>query len=274
MTFYRSSFDKIPPRAMTNFALVLDLDESLVHTSDDMNLLKRLGIMTNPSLLELRKRTYTIKYNRSGSLWPRRLPNSKTPRSGTPEEEAEVNLWGTMRPHLKEFLVFCFSYFRVIAVWSAGQQKYVSAIVDIIFRDVSEPQFIYSYDECVSADGYLRKPIIKMMLDEPELSRYMTFGNTFFIDDRKSVFRNNPENGIQIPKYQPPLTISGLRSDDLALLQLIHWLKTPEVMTSTDIQTLDKSKIFTTSLTEMESIPSLPVSPRSVISNSLFDPLL
>jgi hypothetical protein len=73
---------------------------------------------------------------------------------------------------------------------------------------------------------------------------------TYHLDDRDDVCLKNPRNGIKIPEYDPAFTPEGIVKDDIALIQLMYWLMLPEVLATTDIRMLDKSKIFTTPLTK------------------------
>lgn len=231
MSIYKTALDKIPFKALTNKCIVLDLDETLVHSNDDIDLLKSLSIMTDPKLIDLRNRTYEISMD------------DVVYRKG---EGIKTEMWGIVRPHVKEFLIACFSYFKVVAVWSAGKKKYVEAIVDFLFKDIKRPHIVYSRDECErTTENVLTKPIEKMIKNEPGLSKYMSLDNTFIIDDRKSVYEGpNPNNGIQIPPYAPDFNIRTMRNDDTALKQLMTWLLRPDVMSSENVRELNKDDIF------------------------------
>src|SRR5690606_31782804 len=111
---------KIPSTSLTNKCIVLDLDQTLLATQESINSLHELGILSNPNLLSLRNRTYYFT-----------IEDLEGPGIGT-----KYNYWGVTRPHCHEFLLFCFSYFRVVAIWSAGQRPYVESIVDYLFRDL------------------------------------------------------------------------------------------------------------------------------------------
>ena len=154
----------------------------------------------------------------------------------------KTEMWGITRPHIREFLIGCFSYFKVVAVWSAGRNKYVNSIVDYLFRDLPRPVVIYVYDhlERLPNNTFI-KPLSKMINSVPGLNKYMSLENTFIVDDRLTVFQEvNPNNGIQIPAYKPAFNIESLRSDDIALKQLMRWFYESEVMNSKDVKTLYK----------------------------------
>jgi hypothetical protein len=233
---------KTPTKTLTDKAIVLDLDETLVHTFDEMSELTSLNIFKDPKLMDIKERIYILTLD---DVVDSRGTGSKT------------KLWGIFRPHLKEFLDFCFTYFRTIVVWSAGKLRYVHGIVEIIFtrlNEPSEPHIVYSWDDCAVSSKSIKKPLTKMISEISNLSKYLNLTNTFVLDDRKSTFQDNPNNGILMPIYKPNLTIDELRQDDLALLQLIRWFKLPEVINSTDVRTLNKSNIFNeTSVTPQQS---------------------
>lgn len=235
MNFYPSAIDNIPKRSMTNHCIMLDLDATLISTQDqdgDLSLLRRLNILNDPILLALRKRTYL------------RSVDDVLVEKGSGDR---YDFWGVTRPHLKEFLVFCFSYFKIVAVWSAGQRAYVESIVDEIFKDIRPPHIVFTFDDLkISNDGdLLEKPIEKMISHDKVMQRYMSLTNTFAIDDRYSTFAGvNKDNGVLIPGYEPAPSINGLSTDDVALLQLKYWLLQPEVMESDDIRNLNKTGIF------------------------------
>ncbi len=256
-SFYKTALDRIPFKALTNKCIVLDLDETLVHSNENMDQLKNLGIMTDPTLIDLRRRTYQITMD------------DVVYKKG---EGVKTEMWGIVRPHVKEFLVSCFSYFKVVAVWSAGKRKYVDAIVDYLFKDIKRPHVVYSYDQCErTSDNLLVKPLTKMIKSELGLDKYMSIENTFIIDDRKTVYAgfigDNPDNGIQIPPYKPAFNIHLLRSDDITLKQLMTWFLRPDVMNSLDVRELDKATVFNTDVTINPMSPKLRDSLVSINNN-------
>lgn len=229
----------------TGHNLILDLDETLVHSMEDMDSLKPLNIFTDPKLVNVRNRIYHIQIE------------DVTGKKGTGES---MDLWGITRPHLKEFKEFADQYFKHVIFWSAGKKRYVDAIVDMITHSECKSKaggpMIYSYNDCKfdsNNPGGLSKPINKMAQKEHDLK--LTLANTFIVDDRETVFiHDNPDNGIIIPPYNPPLTIEGIMADDPTLLQLKYWFMLPLVRSIKDIRLLDKSEIFTTPLSTYRKI--------------------
>ena len=152
-------------------------------------------------------------------------------------------LAGILRPHLKSFILFCYMYFKIVAIWSAGKKKYVHEIVRLVFADTKEPNLIFSR-ECSEDKGRIEKPL-QYMFNVPFISNYMNLKNTLVIDDRLDTFMDvNLKNGIVIPEFKPTFTLKGLMSENNALAQLMIWLCQSEVANSTDVRLLDKSNIF------------------------------
>lgn len=223
----------IPTVSISNHCVVLDLDSTLIATQESLQSLRDLKILSDPRLMDLRRRIYHIT-----------IEDLEKPGIGTKYE-----FWGVTRPHLQQFLIFCFSYFKVVAVWSAGRRQYVEAIVDHIFKDLPKPHAVFTYDDIQrDGDNHIVKPLEKMMQSHPVLARYMSLENTFAIDDNSMTFYRNPANGVLIPEYLPALTIDAFSCDDPTLIQLQLWLLQPGVAKAQDIRKLDKTKIFATSV--------------------------
>src|SRR5439155_1317619 len=124
MSFYQYRSDasvlNIP---RTNKSIVLDIDETLVHTfeGDCQTKFQQLNLMDDPALIDLRSRLYVLPL----------VDLSKTGNSG-------VNLyWGVMRPSLRDFLRFCNKYFQNVCIWSAGHRDYVHGVCNQIFRGIN-----------------------------------------------------------------------------------------------------------------------------------------
>lgn len=216
---------------ITDFNLILDLDETLIRTDPEIENLNKLGILTNPQLTDLRLRTYKI-----------RLDDVDT-KDGTGNT---IYLWGLERPHLLEFLSFACDYFDNIIVWSAGIPKYVTAIVKIIFRHFHGPNMVFNRNDCENIFGNAEKPIIKALNEMTSSSSLNNLipSKTLILDDKDTTFKSNPENGILIPPYQPDISIESFRKDDDCLLRLISWLKRSDIINCDDVRKLDKTKIF------------------------------
>lgn len=241
---YHVSIDDIPPASITDKCVVLDLDQTLIATQDGISSLKELRILSDPQLISLRNRTYHIT-----------IEDLERPGIGT-----KYDFWGVTRPHIHEFLIFCFSYFKIVAVWSAGKRPYVEAIVDHIFKDIRPPHVVFTHDDILRGpDSHVVKPLTKMIESNAVLRRNMSLQNTLAIDDNSMTFYLNQDNGVLIPAYDPSLNVNALARDDPTLLQLKYWLLQPEVVSSRDVTLLDKSTIFSTSIeTYKNKLRSMP----------------
>ncbi len=223
-------------KPLTDKCIVLDLDETLVHThaekeTDTMELFQNLNFYNKPEYMDIRKRCYKIT-----------MDDVLSKRG----EGVKSEMWGIFRPHVKEFLHFCFNYFKIVIIWSAGRRNYVEQIVDKLFLELKRPHIIYTFDDLEKLpDGTFIKPLNKLIVKYPNLNKYMGLHNSFIVDDRTSVFQEpNPNNGIVIPAYNPHFTVDNLRKSDIRLKQLMDWLQKPEVMKCSDIRTLNKNDIF------------------------------
>lgn len=244
MTTQELQISDIPVVSTTNMSIVLDLDQTLIATQYDISSLKDLKILSDPNLLPLRNRIYHIVIEDLGK-----------PGVGTKHD-----FWGITRPHLTDFLIFCFSYFKIVAVWSAGQRPYVEAIVDHIFKDIRPPHIIFTYDDIETGPrGEIIKPLSKMIESNPVLKKHMSLNTILALDDNPTTYSPNIGNGVLIPPYLPTSNdnvkpnINALARDDPTLLQFKYWLLQPDVVRNSDVNKLDKSTIFTTSLDSYKS---------------------
>lgn len=242
MSLYPNMRDEILSSSLTDKCIILDLDETLVSTQEDVASLEQLGILSNPRLMDIRRKTYLFELDDVGAKRGKGVTTA---------------FWGVYRPYLREFLSFCFSYFKIVAVWSAGKKGYVETIVDDIFRDIRPPHIIFTYDDIERNGEILCKPITKIAAKIQEMygttpwrpwsssHSPMTLSNTFALDDRETTFNFfNPDNGVVIPPYDPKPNLESLREGDTRLLELTTWLMKDEVRYCSDIRDLDKSQIF------------------------------
>jgi hypothetical protein len=214
-------------QSLTELNLVLDIDDTLVQTFDDIDQLYKCPIMKNPKFYPVRKRVYLLKFdNEEGSV-----------------EEEEDMVWGVKRPYIEDFLIFASEYFKNVVVWSAGTYEYVHAIVKNLFKNVDScPVKVFTRNDCVRSEEYgYEKPLEKIYEVIPEMNPY----NTILIDDRQEVFsRKDPENGIIIPPFSPDINDIDALTKDTCFLDLKKWFMQPEVMDSYDIREIYKKNIF------------------------------
>ncbi len=216
-------------KTMTDKSIVLDMDETLVHTFPAMDWANREGIFSNSDYADIAARAYRINLRDV---------------SNTRGQGQRDQMWGIFRPHVKEFLLFCNSYFKVVALWSAGEYGYVHAVVDKLFSDIPRPHVILTRDNCNMIGQSCDKDLSKLYRDE-HIGNFLQPQTTMIVDDRRDYFMaSSPQNGILIPAYRPPETISGLRSDNIALLQLKRWFLEPQVQNAADVRLLSKTNIF------------------------------
>lgn len=224
--------EELSRETITNKAIILDLDSTLIFTHEEKVNLKKTPILSDPDMLDLRTRVYylTIEdYDKRGS-------------------GKQYSVWGVTRPHTKEFLHFCFAYFKVVAVWSAGQKDYVEDIINYLFRDIGhKPHIIFTRDDCVK-DKKLGtiKPLTKMYEFHPLLGQYMTESNTLILDDNHYTFEKNLENAIHCPAYEPDAHPEAMREGDDTLLQCRYWFLLKSIREAKDVRKLEKDTIFTT----------------------------
>ena len=233
---------------LTNHAILIDIDETMARSSEhDLDVLHDLGLLTNPEHMPLRDRLYQFTLEDIGTK----------KGSGT-----TTSIWGLKRPYSNEFLTFCFRYFRVVGIWSAGQEDYVNKMCEILFRDIEQPHLILHKGHCQKAHiihkkkggKEVKETIIDKPLEflfsfrDPEVDQ-MGYHNTFCLDNLSTTFINNPDNGILIRDFNyeedtGKPDIDKMYEDDRAFPDLMAWLMRPEVMYSKDVRLLDKRGIF------------------------------
>lgn len=202
--------------------IVLDVDETMVHTMEDIQDFREFK--QNPQYLSLRKRIY--------DFW------IDDPQNG------KEHVWGITRPHLWEFLSFCHHEFGGdnIFIWSAGDKPYVHAVCDFIWQDFNFPRDILTSDHCYvnpRNDEYGKPLKIIYEMHDDLLPK-----STIIIDDLKKNLKHNKHNGILIPAYKPEPNIKDMTKDDTALLNIIDFFDTQTFRNTDDIRILDKTRIF------------------------------
>lgn len=216
-------------KSKTPWHLVLDMDETLLHTFDSIKDFYKLDLFHPKNLhhLPLRKNVYHIE-----------IPQS----DGTVDE-----YWGAYRPHVHDFLKFSLDFFETVTIWSAGTTEYVYSIIQKLFQELGDPHAVFTRPDCVyHKEGYLMKPLMRIPEMEPKKYSTLNLTNSFIIDDRDTAYLDtNPHNGIMIPIYEPRPTIEGMMKDDQALVQLMHWFQLMEQRHGhTDIRPFKKEKVF------------------------------
>jgi hypothetical protein len=225
MAIYHQCWKRTSPESLTDLNLVLDIDDTLVQTFDDIQQLYKCPIMKNSKYYPVRKRVYILKFDNQEE-----------------EETEEDVVWGVKRPHIDDFLAFASEYFRNVVVWSAGTYDYVHAIVKNLFKNIPCPTRVFTRNDCHQSEefGY-EKPLMKIYSAIPEMNPR----NTFIIDDRQEVFsRKDPHNGIIIPPFSPDISDLNALTSDTCFLDLKNWFMNPDVMETYDVREVDKTNIF------------------------------
>lgn len=182
--------------------IILDIDETLLHRSDDENALHSLDIWNqNPSV---RSRTFIIRWPDGGKCWM------------------------IKRPYLDEFIIQCFQKFDQVIVWSAGGKNYVESVVKHIFSGHPSPHYVFWNQHCANYEldySRLHKPILHLKNYNVDVD----LESTVIVDDRARNFADNIKNGALIAQYQPyPSVISLINDNDMALLELIGWMNSDD----------------------------------------------
>ena len=236
---------------LTNFELVLDLDSTLICAFLDTYQYNNL--IQSGALNDEKNKSRFHKFY---------LVDVVTP-AGTGKV---TELWCVFRPHLREFIEFAILYFKRIYIWSAGQYKYVHAIVDLIFKEFNyKPSIIYTYDKCIIHEKQIYKPIVRLS-EDPEV-KCENLNKVFTLDDRTDTFAYNPLNGIKIHPYDPnPFSIDSLLQEDDALVKLMCWFAQSKIIEAPDVTKIDKSDIFTTSFDQYQKCLILQNEQENIIS--------
>ena len=213
-------------KSISEHSIVLDIDETLVHTFEKISNVKDIGIFTNKKYLPIRKDIYIIDI------------------FSEDKNTIKYKMWGIYRPKLREFLNFCFRYFRNVTIWTAGQRRYGNAVVSKIFNN-QMPELVFTRDECpkTMSGGCVNKPL-SYIIDK---KNDMSMEHTFILDDRIDNFDPNPKNGILIPPFEPEED-ELLNIEDDAFDKLMKWFLRKEVIESKDIRNLNKENIFSSDL--------------------------
>jgi hypothetical protein len=211
--------------SVTDFILVLDLDETVLHTfSSNPSQIDSLELRKYP---QLRDRLY-----------------SKEIRVHDRKDTYSISrFWGVKRPHYDTFMTFAATYFQAILIWTAGVFPYGREMTNEITRGLNQERIFMTRRDCTVIDeSYVKSARTlanKMGVDPSKL---------LYLDDRAESFCETPNQGIQIPRYEPAENPSAILLDDPTLLQLRAWLSTEEALQATSVSQLVKPGLFSHSV--------------------------
>lgn len=203
--------------------LILDLDQTLIYTTDDSSKIDKLKIFDDSSNMSIKQRVYMIKIF-------------------SDKRSKEINMGGFERDDLQEFLSFVYDNFSFVAVWTAAEDDYGKQICHSIFRNVPVPFVIWSRKMCEREDGGYIKPLSKMVVMNKQYG--LTMKNTLIIDDTEETFVKNRENALKIPAYHPELDLRSLSAKDTCLKKIMNYFSSQKFIDSQDVRMLNSRKLF------------------------------
>ncbi len=126
------------------------------------------------------------------------------------------------RPHLETFLQTCYQYFR-LAVWSAGTDDYVREIVDEIFPENIELEFVWGRNKCSTSINYSIDYYSNGLSTYTKQFRRLkkagyNLNRILIVDDKPHVVANSYGNAIYVNEFNGDATDNEL---DLLLPYLI-----------------------------------------------------
>ena len=204
--------------------IVLDLDETLIHSFEDkFSVFEDLRLR---GIEHLETRVYMIDFILGGERLKR---------------------WGVVRPDVDHFIDYCFERFDKVIVWSAASYPYVHHICDVVFQN-RKPHAILTQDDCQNVGGYItNKPLDVLYNRFDEINET----NTYIVDDNDSVTKLNDRNAIQVPGYTVNVretdreeeTIRKIIDDsDKALSDLVRWFDR-DTSRHSNVQNIPKPKM-------------------------------
>lgn len=209
--------------------IIIDMDETLLHTFETRQSLKNLRLFSTPRLIGLRSRIFVL----------------------------DSGIWGATRPHLGNFIEASFGAFSTVTIWSAGEAGYVNEVVKHIFRGLPKPDLVMTREDCatdlieISEDGkedrLYQKPLYVAREYHERLSPgvHMTEANTLIIEDRPSaVAFEDRFNSVLVPAYTPAPTSEALMRKDETLKTLADWFAQDRFRTASDLRSVTRPILY------------------------------
>jgi hypothetical protein len=212
-TFFPMTMQQSSPRKGRNGKrLILDLDETLVHTfaAED-----NFPAFYNNLTEDQKKRVYAIEF-----------PTGET-------------LYGYIRPGVEFFLQVAFQEFDSVSVWSAGTEYYVHEIVKLVFKN-QMPDFIMTRNDCNELQLIKTEQVCRFKPLEIIYKKYPGYNemNTLIVDDRRDICKLNCINNIQVPEFMLTINTYLTLLNDTSLETLAKWFQTDLFRQSRDIRTI------------------------------------
>lgn len=104
------------------------------------------------------------------------------------------------RPYFNEFFDYCFKKFDTVSIWTAGTKEWINIFLTYILTKEQKNKIYKTWckEHCTIINDVVYKKLDKIFL---KYSDVFNKDNTIMIDDTKSCFSFNFENGILIKKY-------------------------------------------------------------------------
>lgn len=189
--------------------LVLDLDETLIHTwkRDDPRLQKK-------AKTEASDRYYEFKL------------------------DDDYLYWGVLRPDVADFLKYAFRKFDIVGIWTAATADYANEIKNRLEQESEfNFHFVWSREMCTLVKGEYIKPLARLFSSFPDIDP----DNTVMLDDKRTIAVYNPRNLLQIQPYDPkdPLNNDVAMTAGIAIFRNMFNVKRKEGIS---LRNQDKSK--------------------------------
>jgi len=198
--------------------LVLDLDETLIHTFTESD---NYPNFANELNAEQASRVHILKFM------------------------ANETLHTYVRPYVEDFLRVAFDEFETVGVWSAGTREYVNLIVNILFKD-QKPHFVMSRDQCNEVK--LRDETYPCRFKPLDViyRRYPSHNsmNTVIVDDRDDICEFNCLNNIRVPEFVMDNGNYDYLIKDTSLLLLAEWFQKPAFRNAKDVRVVKSGSPF------------------------------
>lgn len=208
------------PMSKNGKHLVLDLDETLIHTFES-------GVELDRFVENLENKN--------------RLKNFTLPGLSN-------TFWTYARPHLETFLRGVFEEFDSVGVWSAGAYDYVHTIVKMVFPSDLKPAYIMTRNDCNEMRFVPGESICRFKPLENVYQRMSKWGlnerNTIIVDDRKDICAINCLNNVQIPAFYMHSENYSEAEEDASLLILLEWFKSQNFRKAKDVTYLKGKSPF------------------------------